>query len=142
MMQALIGQNAHPADTAQIDLYHVDAGFFVRFVLSQVILRALYEILPFLEIASTSRASVTGRSSGFDTALDFHKQNMRFIFANNIGLQMTAPIIAFQNKITARKQIAAGKILSRSANFKISHFSLFQRRTGSSFCVRGKVRFL
>lgn len=100
-MQSAIGKNAYPADTAQIDLYHVDAGFFMRFMRSQIFLRALSEILSLLEITSISRSSVAGRSAAVDAAFDLNEQNIFFIFANNIGLQMTAAIIAMQNRITS-----------------------------------------
>ena len=100
-MQSAIGKNAYPADTAQIDLYHVDAGFFMRFMRSQIFLRAPSEILFFLAVARTAGSSVAGRSAAVDAAFDLNEQNIFFIFANNIGLQMTAAIIAMQNRITS-----------------------------------------
>ena len=58
-MQSPVGQNALPADTAQIDLYHVDAGFFLGRIFSQIILCALSEILPLFEIASVTGPTVS-----------------------------------------------------------------------------------
>ena len=140
MVNTLISQNANPAHTAQIDLYHVDAGFFVRFVFSEIILCAQSEILPLFEIAGISRTPISGRSAAVDTALDFNEQNVSFIFANDIGLQMTAPIIPMQDRIPLGKKIPTGEILSRSAHLKISHFSLYLQKKESFFCARGKVR--
>ena len=94
MMQSFIRKDAFPADTAQIDLYHVDAGFFVCRVLSQIFLCAQSEILALFPIARRTGPSVTGRLSNVCTAFDLDKQNMGFILADNIGLQMTAAIIA------------------------------------------------
>ena len=139
-MYTPVGKNAHPAHSTEIDLYHVDAGFFVRFVFSEIILCAQSEILSLFEIASVSRTTVSGRSAAVDTAFDLNEQNVSFIFANDIGLQMTAPIIPMQDRIPLGKKISAGEILSRSAHLKISHFSLYQQTKESFFCARGKVR--
>ena len=73
MVYAFIGKNAHPAHSAKINLYHVDAGFFVRFVGSQISLRAQSEILSFRGMARRTGSSVSGRRSRIHTALDLNE---------------------------------------------------------------------
>ena len=72
-MQSSVGQNAHPANPTKINLYHVDAGFFVRFMLAQIILRAQSEILPFFEVARRSRSSVSGRGARVYAAFNLNE---------------------------------------------------------------------
>ena len=141
-MYALVGKNAHPAYTTEINLYHVDAGFFVRFMLPQISLCTQSEILPFLRMARRTGSAVSGRRTRIDAALHLDEQNMRFVFADNIRFEMTVPIIAMQYRISLGKKITAGKILSCPSDLKISHFLLFQRRRESSFCARDTVRSL
>ena len=140
MVYPSVGKNVHPAHSAKINLYHVDAGFFVRLIGSQISLRAPSEILSFRGMARRSGPSVSGRCSRIHAALYFNEQNMRVIFANNIRLQMTAPIIAVQDRISLGSKIEASEILSRFSNLKISHFLLSPRRTENCVCARDKVR--
>ena len=94
MVQTLIRENVHPAHSTKINLYHVDAGFFVRLVLTEIRLRTPSEILSFLRMASCTGSAVSGGLAGIDAALHLNKQNMRFVFANNVRFQMAPPIIA------------------------------------------------
>ena len=140
MVYPSVRKNVHPAHSAKINLYHVDAGFFVRFMGSQIRLRTPSEILSFGGMARRAGPPVSGRRSGVHTALDLDEQNMRIIFANNIRLQMTAPIIAVKDRISLGGKIAASKILSRFSDLKISHFSPSPQRKGSCVCAPDKVR--
>ena len=140
MVYPSVGKNVHPAHSAKINLYHVDAGFFVRFIGSKISLRAPSEILSFGGMARRAGPPVSGRRSGVHAALDLDEQNMRIVFTNNIRLQMTAPIIAVQDHISLGHKIAASKILSRFSDLKISHFSPSPRRKENCVCAPDKVR--
>ena len=140
MVYAFVGKNAHPAHSAKINLYHVDAGFFVRLIGAQISLCAPPEILSFCGMARRAGSAVSGRRSRVHAALDLNEQNMRVVFTNNIRLQMTAPIIAVQNRISLGNKITASEILSRFSNLKISHFLLSPRRKENCVCARDKVR--
>ena len=99
MVQSLIGKNALPADTAQIDFYHVKAGFFIGFVFSEIFFGAKCQIPALSEIAGSPRPSVSGRFPRIGSRLDLNKKNVCVIFTNDIGFQMPAPIIAVKNPI-------------------------------------------
>ena len=72
-MYAFIGKNAYPAHSAKINLYHVDAGFFVRLIGSQISLCAPPEILSFGRMARRTGSSVSGRRSCIHAALDLNE---------------------------------------------------------------------
>ena len=137
-MQTTVGETAFPADTAKIDLYHVDAGFFIGLIPPQIILCAQDQILSFSEIAGGAGSAVSGRLARIGTRLHLHEKNPRFIFTNDIGFQMSAAVISVQDRIALGNEITAGEVLARSSDLKLFHFSLFPRRKESFFCARGK----
>ena len=138
MVYAFVGKNAHPAHSAKINLYHVDAGFFVRLIGSQISLCAPPEILSFCRMARRAGSAVSGRLARIGTRLHLHEKNTRFIFTNDIGFQMSAAVISVQDRIALGNEITAGEFLARSSDLKLFHFSLFPRRKESFFCARGK----
>ena len=70
MVYTSVGKNVHPAHSAKINLYHVDAGFFVRLIGSQISLRAPSEILSFGGMTRRTGSSVSGRHPSIHAALD------------------------------------------------------------------------
>ena len=73
MVYSSVGKNAHPAHSAQINLYHVDAGFFVRWIGSQISLCTKPEILSFYRMARRAGSSVSGKRSRVHATLDLNE---------------------------------------------------------------------
>ena len=78
----------------KINLDHVDAGFFSRFVFPQISLRAKTEVFPFLGMARRAGSAVSGRRARIDAAFHLDEKDMRFILTDDIRFQMTVPVIA------------------------------------------------